>query len=208
MAITIKSYGQLPRSYDQKNVLTIPRQRARMSMGGRAVHNHSIAHVQYTIAIGGGIGVVRDHNDRLSEILIELSQEAQHGFRALRIEVSRGFVRKNDFWLAHDGSRQSDPLLLAPGELGGLVMKSFAKAKKIGDHFETVRIETISVNMLSESDVVIGVQSREQIETLKDESHFVAAEQSAFGIAHRGEIIAVQQHAPACGLRQTANHMQ
>ena len=112
-----------------------------MSVSGRAVHNHSVAHVQYTIAVGGRIGVVRDHNDRLPKILVELPQEAKHGFRALRIEISRGFVRKNDFGLAHDGPRQDDR---GQGGYPGVIKKYLAggtgpRLHPIDDHPVLIR---------------------------------------------------------------------
>jgi hypothetical protein len=75
MRMTIRSYGQLPRSYDQKTVRTMPRHRARMSVHGAAVNHFAIAHVKDAMAIRSGFGVVGDHHDGLAEIFIELAQK-------------------------------------------------------------------------------------------------------------------------------------
>ena len=77
---TIKSYGQLPRSYDQKTVRTMPRQSERMSVYGAAVDHFAIAHVQDAVAVGRGFRIVSDHHDGLAQILIQLAQQTQHGF--------------------------------------------------------------------------------------------------------------------------------
>jgi hypothetical protein len=71
-----------------------------------------------------------------------------------------------------------------------------------------MRIESISVDMLCQSDVVVRVESGEQIETLKDKTNFVTAQQSARGIAHSGEVVAIEQDASGGGLGEAANHVQ
>jgi len=69
-------------------------------------------------------------------------------------------------------------------------------------------IESVSVNVLGQCDVVVRIKSGEQIKTLKDETDFVAAEQSARGIAHGREVIAIEKYAPRSSLREAADYVQ
>ena len=95
-----------------------------------------------------------------------------------------------------------------PESSEGLCFRRPAQAEQVGDDFETVRIESISVDVLGERDVVIRVESGKQIEALKYEADFVAAQEGSRGIAHGGEVVAIEQHASARGLREAAHHVQ
>ena len=179
-----------------------------MSVDGSAVDDEAVAHVQDAMSVRGRFRIMRDHHDGLAQISIELAKEAENALGTFRVEIARGLVRENDFRLADNGAGKSDALLFAAGKLRGLVLQALAETKKIGDHVKAVRVEAISVNMLRERDIVIGVERGEQIESLEHEADFVAAKQGSGGVAHRREIISIEKHAAASGLRQTANHMQ
>ena len=49
--------------------------------------------------------------------------------------------------------------------------------RQIGYNFKTVRVEAVSVNVLSERDIVVSVERRQQIELLKNESDFMAPQE-------------------------------
>ena len=189
-------------------VLTMPRHKVRISVNRGTVHNLAVTHVQDAMSVGGGFGIVRDHDDGLAEILIELAEQAEDSFGTFGIEVAGGFIGQDDFWLADDGASERHALLFAAGKLRRLVLQAAAQAEQIGDDLEAMRIESVSVNVLGQSDVVVRVESGEQIKTLKDEADFVAAQQSARGIAHGREVVAIEKHASGGGLREAANHVQ
>src|SRR5271154_5017837 len=136
-------------------VRTIARHTVRMSVNRRTVHNLAVTHVQDAMPVGGGFGIVRDHDDGLAEILIELAEKAQDGFGAFGIEVAGGFVGQDYFRFADDGASERDALLFAAGKLRGLVLQPTAQAEKVGDNLEAMGIKSIPVDMLGESDVVI-----------------------------------------------------
>ena len=87
-------------------------------------------------------------------------------------------------------------------------MKTSCQAKHLGYDIEAMRVETIAMNKLGDGDIPFGRQSGKQIETLKDEADFVAAQFGAGGVAQFGEVIAVDQYFAAGSLRQAANHVQ
>src|SRR5271155_719647 len=71
-----------------------------------------------------------------------------------------------------------------------------------------MRVESISVDVLGQSDVVVRVEGGEKIKPLKDKADFVTAQQSARGIAHGGEVVAIKEHAPGSSLGEAANYVQ
>ena len=179
-----------------------------MSVNGGAVHDEAVAHVQDAMAVGGGFGIVRDHHDGLAEVFVKQAEKIENGLGAFGIEIAGGFIGEDDLGFADDGAREGDALLFAAGKFRRLVFQACADAEQIGNDLEAVWIESICVNVLRESDVVVGVERGQKIEALKDEADFVAAQQSAGGVAHGGEVVAIEKHAPARGLRQAANHVQ
>src|SRR6202167_3411146 len=156
-----------------------------MSVNRRAVHHFAITHVQDSMSVGGGFGIVSDHDDGLAEILVELTQEVQDGFGTFGVEVAGGLGGQDDFWVADNRASERHALLFAAGKYGSLVFEPATQAEQVSDDLEAMRIESISVDVLGQGDVVIRVESREQIETLKDETNFVAAQEGARRRAHR-----------------------
>ena len=88
------------------------------------------------------------------------------------------------------------------------MVQAACQAKHLGDHLEAVRIEAVAVNELGDGDVAFGGQGREEIETLENETDFVAAQLGARRVAQCREIVAVNQDFAARGLRQSADQVQ
>jgi len=98
-------------------VRTIPRHKVRMSVNRGTVHNFAVTHVQDAMPVGGGFGIMRDHDDGLAEILIELTEKAEDGFGAFSVEIAGGFIGQDNFWFADNGASQRYPLLFSAGKL-------------------------------------------------------------------------------------------
>jgi hypothetical protein len=71
-----------------------------------------------------------------------------------------------------------------------------------------MRIEAISMDELGDGDVAFGAERRKQIETLKDEADFVAAQAGALGVAHGGEFVAIDEDSASGSLRHTADYVE
>jgi hypothetical protein len=84
-----------------------------MSVRRHSVDDDPVAHVHDAVEIGGGFGIVRDHDDGLAKILIELAEHLQNHFRIFRVQISGGLVGKEDFRFIDDGPGDRDALLLA-----------------------------------------------------------------------------------------------
>jgi hypothetical protein len=87
-------------------------------------------------------------------------------------------------------------------------MKAPRQAKHLRYNVEAMRIETVTMNELRDGDVPFGCQRGEQIEALKNEADFVAAQFGARGIAQFREVIPIDQHFASGGLRQAADHVE
>src|SRR5580704_4751813 len=81
--MTAASYGHVPRSYAQKNVFDKICPRLAISVRRHSVDDHAIPHVHHAVKIRRGFGIVRDHDDRLAQILVELPKHLQHDFGIL-----------------------------------------------------------------------------------------------------------------------------
>src|SRR5713226_7439688 len=92
--MTATSYCHVPRSYDQKNVRERIWPRLAISIRRHSVDDNSGAHVSHAVEIGGCFRVVRDHDDGLAQIFIQLPQHLQHDFRVFRIQVSCGPIAR------------------------------------------------------------------------------------------------------------------
>jgi hypothetical protein len=88
-------------------------QNERMLVNRRAVDDLAITHVQDAMPVGGSIGVVSDHHDRLAQVLVELAKQVEDSIRTFCIEIAGGLVGQHDFRFAYDCARQGYALLLA-----------------------------------------------------------------------------------------------
>ena len=124
-----------------------------------------------------------DHDNGLAQILVQLAQHLQDDFRVFGIEVARGFVSEENFRLIDDRPRDGYALLLTAGKFRGLVMQAACQAEHLRYHVETMGIEPVAMNKLGDGDIAFGRQGRKQVESLKDEADFVAAQFGAGGVA-------------------------
>ena len=77
----------------------------------------AVAHVDDAVAILGGLGIVRNHEHGLPQILVRLAQHVEHYARAFRIQVAGGFVGEHDGGAVDESAGERDALLLAARKL-------------------------------------------------------------------------------------------
>ena len=73
----------------------------------------SIAHLDDALAGSGCFGIVRNHDHRLIEPIIQLAKHLQDQSRIFRVKISGGFVSQNDGGTIDDRARQRYALLLS-----------------------------------------------------------------------------------------------
>ena len=88
------------------------------------------------------------------------------------------------------------------------MLEASGETQHFCDYVEAVGIEAISVDELRDGDVAFGGKRRKQIETLEDEADFVAAEPGALGVAHGGELVAIDEDGAFGSLRHAADYVE
>jgi hypothetical protein len=88
------------------------------------------------------------------------------------------------------------------------MLKAATKAEESCNNFETVRIETVAVDELSDGDISPGGQSGKKIKSLEDEPDLTAAQLGALGVAHGSQIVAIHKDAAFRGFGQAANYIE
>ena len=66
--------------------------------------------------------IVSNQNERGAFLLIQADQQFQHVPPVFGIEIARRFIREQYRGFHHECSRERDALLLASGELGGIMI--------------------------------------------------------------------------------------
>ena len=74
--------------------------------------NLSMMQFDATVRQSGHNGIMRDHHDCAS-LLMKFTQQPQHDFFILRIEIARRLVSQNNPGIVDQRPRDADPLLLA-----------------------------------------------------------------------------------------------
>jgi hypothetical protein len=67
------------------------------------------------MAVAGSFGIVRDHQYRLAQALVQIAQHSQHRVRILGVEIPGGFIGQLNSRTIHDGAGNGNALLLAAG---------------------------------------------------------------------------------------------
>src|ERR1044072_9430835 len=82
----------------------------------------AVAHLDDAAAHGGGLRVVRDHDDGLVEAVVHLLKHVQDDGGVLAVEVSGRLVGEDDGGRRDDSAGEREALLLAAGKLQRLVV--------------------------------------------------------------------------------------
>ena len=157
--------------------------------------------MHHTVKIGSGFGIVRDHDDRLAQVLVELPQHLQHHFRVFRIQISGRLVGQKDFWFIDNRARNGHTLLLATGKFRRFVLEASREAQKVCGNLETVGVKPIAVNELRDRDIAFGGERWQEIKTLEDKPNLAVPHQGAregmlfLFIRHTSASLTVQENA-------------
>src|SRR5882672_9549279 len=81
-------------------------------------------------------GVVRDHDDRLVKLAIELCKQAQDFFRRFGVQVARRFIRDQNRRVGDDGTRDCDALLLPARKLPRIMFHAVCQADRRKSGFD------------------------------------------------------------------------
>ena len=83
----------------------------------------AVAQPDHPLGLLGDVGLVRDQHDGAA-FFVQAREDPQDVLGGVRVEVAGRLVGEDQRGVGHDRPRDRDPLLLAAGQLGGLVVQA------------------------------------------------------------------------------------
>ena len=111
-----------------------------------------------------------DDDQRLIHVLLNARQQLHHLVSALRIQVSGGFIGKNDIRSGDQRPGDSNSLLLPSGQLSGQMIQAAGDAQQSRDSVQIGLVGTPAVQKQRHHNILSGGQHGKQIELLKDKT--------------------------------------
>src|SRR6185503_11780312 len=146
--------------------------------------------------------VVRHHDDRLAELHVELLEERQHFGRRLAVEVAGRLVGDDQLRIGDEGARDCHALLLAAGELRGVVFRAVGEpdqAQRRGDV-----LAPLAPGERGECERQLHVlergQHRHQVVELEHEADRGGAPVGEVGLGQHGDVDAIDEDRASIGL--------
>ena len=161
------------------SVTSRPLSLSRTAVGGRFEHlvdDLPVGEEDHPVGVGGGVGVVGDHDDGLAELAHRVAQETEHLGAGAGVEVAGRLVGEDDLGPGDQGPGAGDPLLLAAGQLAGPVPEPVAQADGVDDRVEPVLVGLAPGDGQRQQDVLLRGQRGQQVELLEDEADLVPAQ--------------------------------
>ena len=140
---------------------------------------------------------VRDHEDGLPGG-VDLAEEVQQLVGRAGVERAGRLVGQQDAGLRNQGARHGGALLLPAGDLIGVLRKQLVDPQTLRQRQKALLHLAPALPREDErqADVVLERKGIKEVELLKHETEVVAAEGRHVALAHPGEILSVEQHAP------------
>ncbi len=149
-----------------------------------------------------------DHQGRA--VAVELTQQLDDLATGPAVERTGRLVCEDDGRAADDRTRDRRALLLAAGELIGLVVEAVAQADA-HQCFACALAALAEMNAVVQQatgDVVDRAHAVQQVELLEDEAHAVCAKRRQLVVRGRGGVVAVDHHVALGGAVQGAHDLQ
>src|SRR3989442_3540013 len=110
----------------------------------------------------------------------------------LRVQIARRLVRKHDVRFVDEGSCDGDPLLLAPGELRGLLHRDLIEAdrRESIERLLTRFLRVVPADEERQLDVLHALEDGQEVVVLEDEPHLHRAEIGFPDVAQGREALA------------------
>src|SRR6267142_7194182 len=142
-------------------------------------------------------GVVRDHDDRLEKLPIELCKQAQDVFRRFGVQVARRFIRDQNRRVGDNGARDRDALLLPARKLPRIMFHAVCQTDRLKGGVD-VSLSFGFAQMRQEQgqfDIFKCGQDGNQIVKLKHQANVPRAPRCQLAFVHRGNVFFADHNA-------------
>jgi len=154
----------------------------------------AILHFDEAVDDGGGFERVSGHDDGDGELSGRAAEKIKHQIASGGIEVACRFVGEQETGLVDECASDGDALLLTAGKLVGEAVGEQVHL----DPVETFLCSVTSVGPVGEEQrefyIFDGGEGMEELERLKDEADFPAAEVGELGVSERGGGLPVDEY--------------
>ncbi len=138
-----------------------------------------------------------DHHHRLPELTDRVAQERQDLGAGGAVQVAGRLVAEDDVRPGDQRPRAGDPLLLAAGQLGRLVVQPGRQAHGVDDQLHPLLVRPAPGDVEGQRDVLRRGQRRQQVELLEDEADAVAAQLGQLPVRQARELHVADEHPAA-----------
>src|SRR5690606_22475892 len=180
------------------------------SVSRRSVDQQALVKVHGAGGELGGLGVVGDHDDGLAVFAVEHLQQAEDLVGGLAVEVAGGLVADQQGGVGDQGAGDRHALLLAAGELAGLVPGALGQTDQAQRHLGAPG--PLGAAHLAQQqrqlDVLLRAQHRQQVVELEDEADVLGAPARQFAGLELVDALAVDADAAGGGRVQAADQVQ
>src|SRR6266576_444197 len=97
----------------------------------RFVSELAFVEIDRPAGAGGGMRIVRDHDARFAVLAVERLQQVENLVAGFAVQIARGFVAEQQRWVRDNRARDAHTLLLAAGELAGIMFGAVCQAYDI-----------------------------------------------------------------------------
>jgi len=166
-------------------------------------------HVQHPVAAGGLSRIVGDQHEGCLVLLLPAEQKL-NDLRARRfVEIAGWLVGDEDRRMGRERARDGDPLLLAAGQLGGIMVAAIAQADGRELGFGAQKSITCPRKLERHRDVFQRGHGRDEMEGLKDDADIGAAKAREFVFVKLPEVLSGNQRRAGVGaLEPRHDHKQ
>lgn len=135
--------------------------------------------------------------------LVQLEKHGDDAFAGLAIQVAGGLVGKEDFRAVDESTREGDTLLLATGELCGIMVEAVAQAHASEEfHSEVLHLPSTS-ELFGDHHVLQSGERGDKLEILEDEADVITAHAGAFIFSKFSEVVSGEMYTALAGLIET-----
>src|SRR3989442_1051226 len=161
----------------------------------RLLDDLAVPHPQDPMGPCADDGVMRDEDERLALFPIQADEEVHDLGRRLRVQVPGRLVRPHDRGVVHESPSDRDALLLSRAELRGLVVRPSVEyhGRHEGERFPAGFLRGHPRDEERQLDVLHGVEDRQQVVRLEDETHAPRTVSALRVVVHRGQGDALDQ---------------
>ena len=149
--------------------------------------------MQHLVGVGGGLGIMGHHDNRLVQLLSERLQQLEDLGCRLGIEIARRLVGHQQRRIHHQGAGDRHPLFLATGKLARKMVGPVGKVDQlqdVGNPLPAFRLRHRAVEQW-QLDVLVSRQHWNQVIELEDVADILRPPFGQLAARHPADIQAV-----------------